>query len=68
MTDPEYRLPDIFYSMPKMASAALTRRQLREILLTTNGKILACGYMWEIVQKHLGAGIYRVTLKRDSDD
>ena len=52
-----------FYSMPNIANETMTREDLRELLLDTGGKILTCGRLRTIVSKHLGAGIYRVTLK-----
>lgn len=56
-------LPTIFYTMPRTASATMTTRNLRSILLETEGSIIAKGVMWDICNKHLGAGVYRVTLK-----
>ena len=52
-----------FYSMPSVASETMSRKDLRELLLDTEGKILTCGRLRTIVSKHLGAGIYRVTLE-----
>ena len=52
-----------FYSMPNIANETMSLKDLRELLLDTGGKILTCGSLRTIVSKHLGAGIYRVTLK-----
>ena len=54
-----------FYIMPKYANTTMTRKELRETLLDTDGKILTCGRMWDIVSKNLCAGIYKVSLKGD---
>jgi len=56
-------LPNNFYVFPKSANATMPRKELKEILLSTGGWIMACGYMWDIVSKHIGAGVYRVSLK-----
>ena len=41
----------------------MTRAELRATLLATGGQLLARGHLWEIVAKHLGAGVYRVSLR-----
>ena len=53
-----------FYLSPKYAQTTLTSRELRETLLATDGWIMACGSMWDIKAKALGAGIHRVTLEK----
>jgi len=58
------RLPTNFYTMPRHATATVTREQLREILLATGGDIIACGELYDIKNKHLGAGVYKIFLKR----
>ena len=57
------RLHDIFYTMPNVANQTMTRKELKETLLDTGGKILACGRLRNIKSEHLGAGVYRVTLE-----
>lgn len=57
-------LSDNFYTIPHLARTTMTTRELRETLSHTDGAILANGSMWDIVSKHLGAGVYRVTLKK----
>lgn len=52
-----------FYSMPQSAMTTLTSKELKETLLATDGRIIACGSSWDIISKHLGAGVHRVTLK-----
>ena len=53
-----------FYTMPHLARATMTRKQLKETLLATEGWIMACGRLWDIKNKHLGAGVYSVYLKQ----
>lgn len=36
---------------------------VREIMLRTGGRLLAQSRNWEIVAKHLGGGVYRITLE-----
>jgi len=56
-------LSNSFYVFPNAARTTLTRKQLRETLLDTDGKILSCGRLRTIQSKHIGAGIYEVLLK-----
>lgn len=56
-------LSDNFYNIPKIANTTMTTKQLREILLQTDGRLLANGTYWDIVSKKIGPGIYRVSLK-----
>jgi len=55
-------LPDNFYTVPDIANTTMTRKDLKELLLTTNGKIISCGRLRTIKSKHIGAGVYFVTL------
>jgi len=57
-------LPNVFYNMPHIASTTMDRKDLKELLLATDGWVLACGSIYDIATKSLGAGVYRVTLKR----
>ena len=57
-------LSDNFYKMPEHYSSTLTRKQLQETLLATDGRVMACGRLWDIKSKHLGAGIYLISLAR----
>ena len=56
-------LPNSFYVFPNTARTTMTKKQLRETLLDTNGRILSCGRLRTIYSKHIGAGIYEVSLK-----
>jgi hypothetical protein len=59
----DYELPDTFWKMPESASATVTTRQLRRVLVKHEGQIIAKGEFWSIQQKHLGAGVYRIWLE-----
>lgn len=56
-------LPTRFYTVPRIAQATMTRKDLKALLLDTGGWIMACGYLWDIKSKHIGAGVYNVYLK-----
>ena len=56
-------LPNNFYTMPGFASMTIESKDLKELLLNTGGEIIACGRLYDIVTKHLGAGIYKLSLK-----
>ena len=57
-------LPLNFYTMPQVANITMDKKDLKELLLESEGWITACGHMWDIKNEHLGAGVYRVTLRR----
>lgn len=57
-------LPMYFYQVPAVANTTMDKKDLKELLLNTDGWIMATGYRWEIKSKHIGAGVYRVHLKR----
>ncbi len=40
----------------------MTRTDLKTILLETGGNLLACGRLYDITGKDIGAGVYRVSL------
>lgn len=47
----------------KFFSQTMTRKELKETLLSTNGWIFANGLALDIKSKNLGAGVYKVYLK-----
>ena len=51
-------------TMPGLGHTTVTKDELRELLTQTGGQMMAQGSLWEIVSKHLGAEVYRVTTKR----
>jgi len=48
--------------MPTLANMVMEKGDLKELLLNTGGSILANGYLYDIVAKHIGAGVYKITL------
>ena len=46
-----------------LAEMTVVRSQLRRILLDTGGMIIRAGCLCDLVAKHLGAGVYRLTAK-----
>jgi hypothetical protein len=61
-------LPNHFYTMPNVANTTMDKKDLKEVLLSTGGFILACGRLYDIKSKHLGVGVYKVWLKSTSED
>jgi len=59
------QLPDNFYNYPHLASITITGKELRELLLATDGCAIIMGRLMRIKSKHLGAGVYRVTVGED---
>lgn len=57
-------LPLSFYNIPQASRTTMATKELRAVLLATDGRILACGEMWDIVARHMAAGVYEVTLSR----
>lgn len=57
-------LLDHLASSPTHRHGTVTREELREIMLQTGGQVFACGALYDIKAKPLGAGIYRVSLQR----
>lgn len=53
-----------FCSAPGNFTTTFTRKQLKEFLLASNGRIFAWGNIWDVKSKHLGAGVYRVSVER----
>jgi hypothetical protein len=59
-------IKDLTYRLwcnPYGTSVTLTRKELQEFLLAYDGRILACGNMFDIKSKSLGAGVYKVYLE-----
>jgi hypothetical protein len=56
-------LPNSFYNNPTIARETMTRKDLKELLLSTGGSVMIHGRLWDIKSKNLGAGVYKVTVK-----
>ena len=57
------QLPNNFYSYPDIADMTITRKDLKELLLNTDGYAIIQGRLKKIKSKHIGAGVYRVTVE-----
>lgn len=66
MSNPNNDLPVWFFTNPggSQTNTTMTTKQLRDLLLYNDGRIMACGDLWDIQSKSLGAGVYRVWLKK----
>lgn len=53
-----------FYSNPKTARMTMTKKELKDTLLSSDGWIFAHGEAWDIKSKSLGAGVYKVFLEK----
>ncbi len=51
-------------SIPKYGNATATSSQVRAIMLSTGGWIMACGNLYDIKTKRLGGGVYRLSLEK----
>jgi hypothetical protein len=67
MTTEEIRIVNFLTSMPGLAHSTVKRKQLQSILLSTGGQIMCNGRLYEITQKHLGGGVYRISTSRWQD-
>ncbi len=48
--------------MPEYATVVMDKEDLKELLLETNGWVIACGQLYKIKSERLGAGVYEVSL------
>lgn len=62
MTPEQHRQLNFLASGPRYGHTTMTKDDLRTILMETGGNMLACGSLYDIVAKPLGAGVYRVSL------
>ncbi len=56
-------LPQNAYRQPEIYQTTMTKKDLAELLLESEGFIMACGHVYNIMSKALGAGIHKVWLK-----
>jgi len=56
-------LPLDFQKRPSLADTVMDRKDLKELLLFTHGRMISQGNLWDIKSKSLGAGVYRVFLE-----
>jgi hypothetical protein len=57
------RLLNFLASMPGGNCTASSRAVVRHVMLATRGRMMACGNYCDIRSKHLGGGVYRLTLE-----
>lgn len=62
MTSEQHRVLNFLAAMPDHGHTTVAHDDLKAILLETGGNMLACGRLYDIVGKPLGAGVYKVTL------
>jgi len=53
-----------FLAAVPSGSTTMEKDDLKTILMETGGSIFACGSLYDIVAKPIGAGVYKVTLTR----
>ena len=58
------RLLNFLAGMPSGNCTASSAKVVREMMLQTGGRMLACGDLWDLQSKALGGGVYRMTLSR----
>ncbi len=60
------RLLNFLAAAPHGIATAESKAVVRQVMLSTGGRLLAYGSDHDIIAKHLGGGVYRVTLSRVS--
>jgi hypothetical protein len=61
MTPEQHRQLNFLAGCPA-GSTTMERGDLKAVLMETGGTMLACGRLYDITAKDIGAGVYRVTL------
>jgi hypothetical protein len=52
-----------FLASTPNGSTTVLKDDLREILMETGGNMLACGRLYDLIAHHLGAGVYKLSLR-----
>ena len=52
-------------NMP-IGHSTLETKQLKSLLLATDGSIICCGQLRDICSKHIGAGVHKVWTERQN--
>lgn len=60
--NPKNHLSNNMYAYPGIAKQVMTTEQVQETLLATDNSVFACGYMWALKVKDIGAGMKEITL------
>lgn len=61
MTPEQHRQLNFLAACPA-GSTTMEHNDLKSVLLETGGNMLACGRLYDIQAKPIGAGVYKVTL------
>lgn len=62
LTAEEHRQLNFLAALPH-GSTTVERKSLKAIMLQTGGTLMSGGRLFTIQSKHLGAGVYKLTLK-----
>jgi len=62
------KLEDAAFRNPTGFRKIVTTADYRRIVLTEQGRIIACGHCWDIKGRSLGAGLYEITLTTEGID
>lgn len=57
------RILNFLAGCPSGNATASSRAVVRAIMLQTGGRMLACGYDFDVKSRPLGGGVYRITLE-----
>lgn len=68
MTNDPYIGLTHLWDIPGVSNATVDRKRLRAFLEATGGEVLARGHLWDVKSKHLGAGMYKVQLRKRAYD
>jgi hypothetical protein len=61
--DPELTRQLNFLASCPEGTTTMERKEVRAMLMYTGGNMLACGRLYDIIAKDIGAGVYKVSLK-----
>lgn len=61
MTSEQHRQLNFLAGCPS-GSTTMECEDLKTVLMETGGNMLACGRLYDIIGKPIGAGVYKVTL------
>jgi hypothetical protein len=58
------KIPDNLFAFPGVATATMKREDIQAELLRLGGWVMVKGRMWDICVEDIGAGVCKVSLKR----
>jgi hypothetical protein len=62
LTQEQRRILNFMASAGPYANTTVTAEDLRAIMLSCGGNIMTRGRLWDLKSKHLGAGVYKLTI------